>query len=143
MNTSICAGRLLGVDRLGRAGLHLAIDADHPLRAHRFGQLERRGIGVDHQLRHAVVVAQIDEQQAAVVAHAVHPARKPHIIAHVPRASARRSCGSDNGAFRVSFEVGVGPKSAPDKRTQSPLMSRLPARVRGRATLSIRRWSPP
>jgi hypothetical protein len=27
------------------------------------------------------MVAQIDEEQAAMVAHAVHPARQPHVLA--------------------------------------------------------------
>ena len=70
------AGRQRLVDRLRRAHLHVAVDAQAPFGAHRLGKLERGRIGVDHALRHAVVVAQVDEEQAAVIAHAVHPARQ-------------------------------------------------------------------
>jgi hypothetical protein len=92
-------GRLLGVDRLRRALLHLAVDADHPFRAHSLGQLERLGIGVDDQLGQPVMVAQVDEQQPAVIADAMHPATEPHIIAHVTLTKG----GAGVGAIAVHF----------------------------------------
>ena len=70
------AGRQVGVDGLGRARLDLAVDADDPFAAHGLGGLEGRRIRIGDDLGQAVVVAQVDEQQAAMVAHAMHPARK-------------------------------------------------------------------
>ena len=70
-------GRQVGVLGAGGALAHLAVDADHPFRAHLLGVLERRAIRIDHDLGHAVVIAQVDEQHAAVVADAVAPAGKP------------------------------------------------------------------
>ncbi len=68
------AGRQLGVDGAGGPVADLAVDADHPLRADLLGRLEGGAVGVGDDLGQAVVVAQVDEQHAAVVAHAVHPA---------------------------------------------------------------------
>jgi hypothetical protein len=39
---------------------------------------EDRAVGVGQHLRDAVVVAQVDEQDAAVVAHPVHPPGQTH-----------------------------------------------------------------
>ena len=76
------------VDRLGRAPLDLAVDADHPLGAAPLGGLEGRAGGIDDDLRQAIVVAQIDEQQAAMVTHAVHPTRQARGLAGVGLADA-------------------------------------------------------
>ncbi len=76
-------GRQVLVDRLVCACLHLAIDTDHPFATNAFSRLERRRIGIGDDLRHAVMIAQIDEQEAAMVAHAMHPAGQAHIRAHV------------------------------------------------------------
>ena len=47
---------------------------------HGFGGLERVGVGREHDLRHAVVIAQVDEQQLAVIALAVDPAGQPDVL---------------------------------------------------------------
>ena len=60
-----------------------AVDADDPLAAHGLGRLEGRAIGIDDDLGHAVMVAQVDEQQAAMVADAVHPAGKTDGLADI------------------------------------------------------------
>ena len=73
------AGRHLGVFGAGRALAHLAVDADHEFRAQLLGLAEGRRIRIDHALGEAVMVAQIDEQHAAVVADAVAPAGKPDV----------------------------------------------------------------
>ena len=52
----------------------VAGDGDHAFRPHRVRRGERRRAGGEHALGDAVMVAQIDEQQAAVVALGVHPA---------------------------------------------------------------------
>ncbi len=83
--------RQFGIFRAGRALPHLAVDAHHPFGAQLFRLLEGRTIRIGHHLREAVMVAQIDEQNAAVVADAVAPARQPHIFADV--AVAERAAG--------------------------------------------------
>ena len=69
--------RQMRVDRLGRARHHLAVDAHHPFRLQPLGVGEGRRFRVHHALGNAVMVAEIDEQKAAMVAHAVDPAREP------------------------------------------------------------------
>ena len=88
------AGRQFGV--LGPAGTpaHLAVDAHDPLGAQRLGALEGRRIRVGHDLRQAVMVAQIDEQHAAVIAHTMHPAGEPHGLADVAVAQSAAGMGS-------------------------------------------------
>jgi hypothetical protein len=78
-----CAGRQVGIFRPGRALAHLALDPHHPLRTQRLGELERARIGIDHALRDAVMVAQVDEQEPAMVADAMAPSRQAHDLADV------------------------------------------------------------
>ena len=68
------AGRHVGILGAGRALAHLAVDADDEFRAQLLGLGEGRRIGIDHALGDPVMVAQVDEQHAAVVADAVAPA---------------------------------------------------------------------
>jgi hypothetical protein len=51
------------------AFLDLTVDADHPFAAHGLGGLEGGRIRVGDDLGQAVVIAQVDEQHAAMVAH--------------------------------------------------------------------------
>ncbi len=53
----------------------------------------RRGLGIDDDLEQALLVAQVDEDEAAVVAAGGHPAREPHAAARVggPQPAAARS----------------------------------------------------
>ena len=99
------AGRQFGVVGALGALAHLAVDAHHPFRAQRLGQLEGRAVGIGHHLRQPVMVAQIDEQHAAMVADAVAPARQAHRLADVALAQARRRCGSDSDACRAFLAV--------------------------------------
>ncbi len=85
------AGRQIGIFGAARPPAHLAVDAHHPFRAQRLGDLERRAVGIGHHLGEAVMVAQIDEQHAAMVADAMAPARKPDLDADV--AVAERAAG--------------------------------------------------
>ncbi len=57
----------------------LAVDANDEFRAQLLRFAEGGRIRIDHALGHAVVVAQIDEQQAAVIADAMAPAGKPNV----------------------------------------------------------------
>ncbi len=60
----------------GRALTHRTVDAHHPFRAQRFRQRKGRRIRIDDALRDPIMIAQIDEENAAVVADAVTPAGK-------------------------------------------------------------------
>src|SRR5262249_2151504 len=66
-------------------------------RAQLLGVLETGRIGVRHHLRDAVMIAQVDEQHSAMVADAVAPAGKPHLLADV--AGAQNAAGM--GAIAV------------------------------------------
>ena len=94
------AGRQIRVLGAVRALAHLAVDAHHPFRAQRLGDLEGRRIRVGHHLGEAVMVAQVDEQHAAMVADAVAPAGEPHLLADV--GFAERAAGMGAVAVHVS-----------------------------------------
>ena len=102
--------RRASISPVGRSALvvpvgplaHLAVDADHPLGAHRFGRLEGGAVGIGHHLRDAVVVAQVDEQHAAVVAHAMHPARQARGFADIGFAQGAA------GVRAVTVQFGLG-----------------------------------
>ena len=68
------AGRHLGVFGARRALAHPAVDTNDEFRAQFLRLGEGGRIRVDDALGEAVMVAQIDEQQAAVIADAVAPA---------------------------------------------------------------------
>ena len=76
-------GRHFGVFRAGGALAHQAVDPHHIFRAQLLGLRESRRIRIDHALRQSVMVAQIDEQHAAVVADAVAPAGEARLLADV------------------------------------------------------------
>jgi hypothetical protein len=73
------AGRHLGIFGARRAFAHLPVNADHEFRAQLLRFAEGWRIRIDHALGHAVMVAQVDEQQAAVIAYAMAPAGKPNV----------------------------------------------------------------
>ena len=77
------AGRQIGVDRVGRAELHFARHRDDRLEVGLFDKTEEAAGGVDDDLGEAVVVAEVDEKDAAVVTEAEHPAGKPDGLARV------------------------------------------------------------
>ena len=81
-------GRQVRVHGLRRPRLDRAVDPDHPLRAHLLRRLEGRRIRIGHDLGQAVMVAEVDEQQPAMVADAVHPAGQADGLADVVGRSA-------------------------------------------------------
>ncbi len=117
------AGRQVGVHRFRRARLHLAVDADAPFGAHHFGQLEGRRIGVGDHLRQAVMVPEVDEQQPAVIADAVHPAReadgRPHILG-AKRAAGMAAIAVHDAADSNQRASGNGRKSAEAPKCVKP-----------------------
>ena len=67
------AGRELRIDRAFGTGDHFAVETHHRLHPPAFQRLIEGAFRIDHHLRDAVVVAQVDEDHAAVVADAVNP----------------------------------------------------------------------
>ena len=106
-----CAGRHLGI--LGAAGTaaHLAVDLHHPFGAQLFHLLERRAVRIGDHLGEPVMVAQVDEEDAAVIAHPVHPAGEPHLFADV--GLAERAAGV--GAITVHAGVRQKRPAAPTR----------------------------
>jgi len=72
----------------------LAADRDHALGPHRLGDLEDRAGDVEHHLGHAIMVAQVDEQQIAVVALALDPAGQADLLADMLRPQLAARMGS-------------------------------------------------
>ncbi len=88
------AGRHFGVFGAGGAFADGPVDAHDPFGAQFLGEGERPGIGVDDALRDAVMVAQVDEQNAAVIADAVAPAGQPDRFAGVGFAEVAAAMGT-------------------------------------------------
>ena len=84
---------------------HGAVDADDPLGAQRLGVGESRRIRIGDALGQAVVVAQIDEQQAAVVADAMHPARQARGLFDICFAQFAAGMGPVGVHFVLSIDV--------------------------------------
>ena len=85
------AGRQLGIVGALGAAADLALHAHDPFRAQLLGEAERLGIGIDDALGDAVMVAQVDEQHATMVADAMAPAGQPDRLSDV--AVAERAAG--------------------------------------------------
>ena len=79
------AGGQARIDRIGVASDHRAAGPDNVFRAQPLGQMVRRGRGpgVEDELHEAGAVAQVDEDEAAVIAAAGHPAGEPHLAPHI------------------------------------------------------------
>ena len=87
-------GRHFGVFGAARALAHLAVDADDEFRAQLLRIAEGGRIRIDDALGEAVMVAQIDEQQAAVVADAMAPSGKPDVGAVLGEGQGAAGMGS-------------------------------------------------
>ena len=76
------AGRHLGIDGVRAAQAHLAHSGNHVLRPHLLALQVAVGrqLLVQHNLRDAGAVAQIEKDQVAVVAAPVHPAHQDHLL---------------------------------------------------------------
>ena len=70
------AGRQIGVHRASRTRLDQTVDGDDAFYPRALQHRQGRRIAVRDYLGDAVMVAQIDEQHAAMIALAVHPARQ-------------------------------------------------------------------
>ena len=113
------AGRQFRIVGAGRTAAHLAVDPHHPFRAQLFGVLERRRIRVGDALGQAVMVAQVDEQHAAMVADAMAPAGQTDGLVDVGCRGARRRYGTGNDAWNFQKTVSedrIGGRSLPGRR---------------------------
>ena len=96
------AGVERGVDGLRRALGHRAFHRDHVFRSQHLGlgvQL-RAGVGVKHDLRDAIAIAQMNKDHAAQIAAAMHPAHQQGGLAHVRRRATGRRCACGAGRPR-------------------------------------------
>ena len=82
VNFDLAGRQIVIVGALG-AATGLAVHPHHEFRAQLFGLRERRRVRIDHALGQAVMVAQVDEQHAAMVANAMDPAREANRLADV------------------------------------------------------------
>ena len=67
----------------GIARLDASLNRDHPFGTQLFDIGEGRAVAVGQNLRDPVMVAKVDEQHAAMVAHAMHPARQADRLSDV------------------------------------------------------------
>ena len=109
--------------RAGRALAHRPVDPNDRLRTQLLGLGEGRRIRIDHALGDAVMVAQIDEQHAAMIADAMAPAGKPDLgaltrFARAPQVCVRYRCmgqisrNTKPGAARRKRVPGKEPRAA-------------------------------
>src|SRR6516165_3841371 len=89
-----------------RAAAHPALLPHHPFRAQCLGIAERRRIRISDTLRQAIMVAQVDEQHATMVANAVTPAGQANRLADV--ALAERAAGMGPVTMHGCLKPGVG-----------------------------------
>ncbi len=126
----LAAGQV-GVDRLGRARDDLAARREHVLGAHLLGERVRLGDArrVEHELHHAAAVAEIDEDEVAVVAAARDPAGEAHLAADVGGAQlARIDVAEHQDSFpRRAASSAAKPAAA---RSSSPPPSMVRRRTR-------------
>ena len=89
------AGRHLGIDSVLVAQAHLADGGDDVLRPHLFALRVAFGseFFVEHNLGNAAAVAQVEEDEVAVIAAAVDPAHQHNVFAGVRRRADRRRYG--------------------------------------------------
>ena len=77
------AGWDFRIHQISVARFNRAINTDAPFAAQFFHVFEHRAVRVTKHLCHPIVVAQINEEQPPMVAHAVHPSRKANCLADI------------------------------------------------------------
>ena len=76
----------------------LAQHGDDELRADAFDALEQRIIAFDDDLRQAMTIANVEEQQRSEVADAMHPAEQHRLLADVTGTQRTAGVGSSETA---------------------------------------------
>jgi hypothetical protein len=121
------AGRQFRVVGALGAAADLAVDPHHPLGAQLLGVLERRRIRIGDALSQPVMVAQVDEQHAAMIADAMAPARQANGLIDI--ALAERAAGMGpvtmhgNPEKQMSEDRIGGPRPAPRSVRVYPRLS--------------------
>ncbi len=118
------AGGEVGVLGAGAAALDTAADAQHVLAASVAGDGVRgRLVGTEDDLHQAAAIAQVDEDEPAVVAPAVHPARERDLAALVACAQVAAIVGLVHVPLPASFvdvpQCSGQPPPAAEQRTGS------------------------
>ena len=104
------SGHQLRIDRLGRTGDDFAVKPHDRLDAPAIERLIERAFRIDHHLGDPVVVAQIDEDHAAVVADTVNPAGEADTLADLGFAELSAGVGAIDAhlkKFLASFDLWV------------------------------------
>ena len=109
----------------GTAGHHLPAHRNHVLGADRLGGREgfRGGFRVEHRLCDSEAIAQVAEQEPAVIAHTVDPAEKTHVAPRVAPPERAAGVGPLREPPRLSHPSSPGaapphplPRSSPASR---------------------------
>ena len=82
----------------GRAALDLAEHGDDELRSDALDALEQRLVAFDDDLRQAVAIADVEEQQRAEIADAMHPSKQHGILPDVAGTKRAAGMGSSEGS---------------------------------------------
>ena len=135
-DSTSCASMTSSTSPVGKAGLivsgrrfdDLAGDRHDAFEPQPVHLREKRRRDVDDALRDAVMVAQIDEQQLAVIALPVHPAGKPSRAPASIEAEGAASVGSIGVHQTGPAHSGEGAEHGTDSR----LLSRSPGRTKRR-----------
>ncbi len=114
MNLDLAGGEVR-IDGVGVAADDLALDRHDGFDAQPFQRLERFVGGVGDDLGQAVMVAQIDEQEVAMVALAVNPAREPDSLADMRGAQLAAIVGAIGMHVRTTFERNICGKSEAER----------------------------
>ncbi len=88
------AGRHFRIFGARGASPNRAVDQHDPFRTKLFGLIESWRIRIHHALGNAIVIAQIDEQHAAMIANAMAPAGKTNRFAGLHLAKAAAAMGT-------------------------------------------------
>ncbi len=111
------AGDQVGVLGAGRAAAHLAGDAQAELVAHALGGGKGLGaVRVADHLHQALAVAQVDEDDATVVAAAVGPAEQGHGLVEVGGVDPPAIIGAHGEGFTTGWRGRCRVQTAPDAR---------------------------
>ena len=99
----------------GRPSRHVAVDLDHVLVVQLRGNRVRLGRRrrIDHHLHQPGSIAQVDEDQPAVVAHGMHPALQHHRLADVGGAHLAAHLAALHWPSRINFARSLPVWSAP------------------------------
>ena len=111
------AGRQIRIFGAGRTAAQPAVDPNHPFRAQLFGILERRRIRVGDALRQPVMVAQVDEEHAAMVANTMAPARQANRLVDI--ALPERAAGVGTVTMHGDLEGSIWRESEGERPVRS------------------------